>query len=627
MGNQTKTPNRLINEASPYLLQHVNNPVNWYPWGDEAFEAAREEDKPIFLSIGYSTCHWCHVMAHESFENDIVAKILNRDFISIKVDKEERPDIDTVYMRVCQALTGSGGWPTSIFMSADGKPFFAGTYYPKDYFIQLLEAIGKAWKDDRYSLQHDGDEIVKAISSLDREFEEGSGAPIDEAVKMFRDSFDSKNGGFGRAPKFPSPHNLMFLLRTAPELAEKTLQQMYRGGLFDHIGGGFSRYSTDNRFLVPHFEKMLYDNALLAIAYLMAYEKTENELYKTVAERVFNYLERELLSPEGGFYSAQDADSEGEEGKYYVFTPSEIITLLGKEDGERFCRYYGITPEGNFEGKSIPNLLHAPERDEYVESLLPKVYEYRKSRNSLHTDKKILTSWNCLAAAAYAMARRIVGDKRYLSVAIKAINYINRNLIDNYTVYVGITGDRLSEPGFLDDYAFYVLALIELYQSTMDESYLTRAKRLAIKTVELFLDGEYGGFFFSGKNNEKLITRPKETYDGAIPSGNSVMAYNFKRLYALTGEERFEILGERQNAFMNGASMNYPAGYGFYLYSALPVKTVVCAPKDLDDLKSFKVKTDWIFRITDSPAYPLINDKMTFYVCEEGVCRPPSNEI
>ena len=363
MCSDKEIPNRLINETSPYLLQHAYNPVNWFAWGEEAFSKAKAEDKPVFLSIGYSTCHWCHVMARESFEDKDVAELLNQDFVCIKVDREERPDIDGVYMRFCQAMTGSGGWPASIFITADGKPFFAGTYFPKEYFMNLLNAVDRAWKKDRKALLESGERISKHLGKSVVGQTTTGDAPTEKALAMFRKDFDPEFGGFGSAPKFPSPHNLMFLLYTAPELAKKTLLQMYRGGIFDHIGGGFSRYSTDRYWLVPHFEKMLYDNALLAMAYLTAYEKTGEKVYKLVADRVFTYLEREMQNADGGFFTAQDADTNGEEGKYYLLTQDEIMELLGAEDGTRFCRYYGISPKGNFEGKNIPNLLSSPEPD------------------------------------------------------------------------------------------------------------------------------------------------------------------------------------------------------------------------------------------------------------------------
>lgn len=617
-----KVANRLINEKSPYLLQHAYNPVDWHPWSDEAFVKAKTEDKPIFLSIGYSTCHWCHVMAHESFEDEEVAARLNRGFVAVKVDREERPDIDGVYMRACQAMTGGGGWPTSVFLTADGTPFFAGTYYPKDAFLQLLDAVEAAWKRDRRALLRSGENLATALASMDGRAEAAEHAPIAEAVSAFRASFDAQYGGFGGAPKFPTPHNLMLLLRTAPELAEKTLEGMYRGGMFDHIGGGFARYSTDRRWLVPHFEKMLYDNALLAMAYLLAFEQTGKPLYSKVAQRIFEYLEREMRAPSGGFFSAQDADSEGEEGKFYVFTPGEVAEALG-EDAPLFCRRYGITREGNFEGKNIPNLLAAEADDDEIDALLARMYEYRKSRVAPHTDTKQLTVWNALTAAAYAMAARILDDDRYRGTAKELIDFMERTLTDGDAVFVGITDGKRAGAGFLDDYAFFIFALLQTHQATMERRYLDRAAALALRVCALFGDGE-GGFFFSGTENEALFVRPKESWDGALPSGNSVMAYNLSRLALLTDDERFASLSAAQNRFMNGEAAAQPRGYGFYLWSALPVKKIVCVP---DVPKGLRIRSDWAFLIGDGTQYPVLGGETTYYVCEEGTCRPPVNEL
>lgn len=625
---ESRRPNRLIDEKSPYLLQHAYNPVEWYPWGEAAFEKAMKEDKPVFLSIGYSTCHWCHVMERESFENIEVAQVLNAHYVAIKVDREERPDIDNIYMRVCQAFTGSGGWPTSIFMTADKKPFFAGTYFPKEHFLMLLRNVSRRWTNDREDFVAAGNELTKTLQdALKGETRENLGTPIKEAVGAFTRAFDREYGGFGNAPKFPSPHNLMFLLGTAPDMAEKTLTAMYRGGIFDHVGYGFSRYSTDRYWLAPHFEKMLYDNALLAIAYLMAYEKTGRVLYRDVAEKIFVYLEREMQSPEGGFYCAQDADSGEDEGGYYLFTKSELMTLLGNEDGARFCAYFDVAEKGNFEGKNILNLLSRERLDSSVDALLPKVYAYRKGRQPLATDHKILTSWNALAAAAYATAGRILGTEEYLVTATKIFTFTECTLSQGDTLYSGITDGKLGGTGFLDDYAFYIFALICMYEATFEERYLERSKELCKKVVSQFFDHENGGFTFSGSQNEAMIFNSKETYDGAMPSGNSVMANNLKRLAALTKSDELYDLQKKQEAFMNSEAHGYPAGYGFYLYSALPAKEIVCVPAPDDDLSGIRVKSDWIFKVTKDPAYPLLNAKTTFYVCTEGACLPGTNEI
>ncbi|MBR3998994.1 MAG: thioredoxin domain-containing protein, partial [Clostridia bacterium] len=436
--------NRLANETSPYLLQHKDNPVDWYPWCSEAFDRAEKEDKPVFLSIGYSACHWCHVLAHESFEDKEIAELLNKYFISIKVDKEERPDIDSVYMAVCQAFTGSGGWPTSIFMTADQKPFFAGTYFPKSTrggmigFRDLLIAIHEKWISDRTMLLKQSDEIIRHLNSAEVMTDTADTELIHTAVQQYEQSYDEKYGGFGRAPKFPTPHNLLFLLgyyeryKTASclNMVEYTLMQMYRGGMFDHIGFGFCRYSTDKKFLVPHFEKMLYDNALLILAYCKAYTVTKKEIYLDIAEKTADYILREMTSPEGGFYSSQDADSEGEEGKYYLFTPDEIVNVLGEADGTRFNRHFDITEAGNFEGKNIPNLLKSDPDDKSFEQFFSVIDDYRKKRYSLHRDEKTLTSWNSLMIAAMSRLYLVCKKKEYLTAALNADRFLREYLCD-----------------------------------------------------------------------------------------------------------------------------------------------------------------------------------------------------
>lgn len=419
--------NHLSNETSPYLLQHADNPVDWYPWGEAAFEKARREDKPVFLSIGYSTCHWCHVMARESFEDEEIASLLNRYFVSVKVDREERPDIDSVYMAACQALTGSGGWPTSLFLTPEQRPFFAGTYFPARSrygmigFRSLLQTIADRWKDSRQDLLRAADQIVASLEQREGNLGDLDFSLPDTAAKQFAKLFDEKHGGFGEAPKFPSPHNLLFLLaysrmkadNGARHMAELTLTRMRQGGLFDHIGFGFCRYSTDRLFLVPHFEKMLYDNALLIMAYAAAYTVTGNPLYLDTAEKTAGYLLREMTAPEGGFYSAQDADSDGVEGKYYLFGYDELVSVLG-ERGEAFNAHYGITRKGNFQGANIPNRLHAAGEEGALDSLLPAVYDYRRKRERLHLDDKILTGWNALTIASLALLFRATNNPHLL---------------------------------------------------------------------------------------------------------------------------------------------------------------------------------------------------------------------
>ena len=645
--------NFLKNQTSPYLLQHAENPVNWYPWCKEAFERAETEDKPIFLSIGYSTCHWCHVMAHESFEDTEIAEILNQYFISIKVDKEERPDIDSIYMSVCQAFTGSGGWPTTIFLTPHKEPFFAGTYFPKTAgygqigLKELLLAIQEKWKNDRGELLKSAEEVLAFLRRRSVAHKSGDTAVqpqlISAAFEIFRRTFDKTYGGFGDAPKFPTPHNLLFLMQyyeksheeEALKMAEKTLLQMYRGGMFDHIGGGFSRYSTDRYFLAPHFEKMLYDNALLILAYCKAYEITGKQIYRGVAQKTADYILREMTSPGGGFYSAQDADSEGVEGKYYLFEPSEIIGVLGEKTGKEFNQHFDITEKGNFEGKNIPNLLQNDAVSDLWATCLPAVYEYRRKRYALHLDDKILTSWNGLMIAAMCHLYRITENKTYLKSAVRAQELIDDSLCEKDTLYVSYRKGNRSEKGFLDDYANEIFALLALYEATLDSAYLERAKQFCYKAVSDFWDKEQGGFFLYGAENEQLILRPKETYDGAVFSGNSAMAYNLVRLYLLTGEEQYRELAERQLDFLSTEAEQYPAAHAMFLvalsdYMDWPEKiTIVLKENQKPANLSCKIPLDTVICILEEPTeeYPLKNDKTTFYVCRGRACQPPVNDI
>ena len=640
--------NHLKNQTSPYLLQHADNPVDWYPWSEEAFTKARVEDKPVFLSIGYSTCHWCHVMAHESFEDLEIADILNKYYVSIKVDKEERPDIDSIYMAVCQAFTGSGGWPTSIFMTAEQKPFFAGTYFPRTArygsigFKELLLIIHQKWKNERDALVDSADKITAALNQHHVAASQAEGTLLDTALRWYEQNFDASFGGFGGAPKFPTPHNLLFLMqqyekqgnRQALNMAEITLQKMYAGGLFDHIGYGFCRYSTDRYYLVPHFEKMLYDNALLILAYCKAYELTGKSFYLEVAKKTASYILDEMTSPKGGFYSAQDADSDGEEGKYYVFTPEEIIELLGQADGTAFCERFGITKTGNFEGKSIPNLLHAKDlTDERFDCFLPTLREYRRGRTRLHTDDKILTAWNALMIAALCRLYRCSRDHRYLEAAKKAQGFIENSLFSQDTLYVSFRDGKLGEHGFLDDYAGYIFALLSLYDATLEETFLCRAMQLTRETVTQYYDSEHGGFYLSGRDNETLLFRPKECYDGALPSGNSLIAYVFVRLNALLPDHSTENILNKQLAYMAGEAERYPAGFSMFLmalsnFLAPPLLvTVVSNGEDLSDLP-FVLPSDAIVKVLERPLqeYKLLNNETTFYVCRKCSCLPPMNK-
>lgn len=668
---QENKSNRLINEKSPYLIQHAYNPINWYPWGEEAFEDAKKEDKPIFLSIGYSTCHWCHVMAHESFEDENVAAILNKFFISIKLDREERPDVDSVYMTVCQALTGSGGWPLTIIMTPDQKPFFAGTYFPKTSrygmpgLIEILESVATQWKNSKEKLINSSDNILKELGkffvseSNDTKLSEKN---LKNGYNQLLKSFDIKYGGFSPAPKFPTPHKLMFLLRyykmydetNALEMVETTLGSMYRGGLFDHIGYGFSRYSTDDKYLVPHFEKMLYDNALLVIAYLEAYEITKNPLYKDISIKSLEYVFRELTSNEGGFYCAQDADSEGEEGKYYVFTPDEIKIILGEEDGNYFNEYYDITDEGNFEGKSIPNLIknsNYNKKDEKIDVLAQNILDYRNERYSLHKDDKILTSWNGLMIAALSKAYKVLEDEKYLEYAKKAVDFIYNNLVDSKgRLFARYREKESKHKAILDDYAFLTYGLIELYESSYEILYLKKAIDLTEAMIDLFFDEKNAGFFLYGKDSEKLIARPKELFDGAIPSGNSVAAYNLIRLARITGKSLFEEISKDVLDYIAGSIISEEINHSFFLiassFALNKTKELICVIKDesekekikdtLSDMQAFNLtviikneenSSELEELIPSTKDYTLKDNKATYYLCEGNSCFPPTNNL
>ena len=639
--------NRLQDQTSPYLLQHAENPVDWYPWCEEAFRRATQEKKPVFLSIGYSTCHWCHVMARESFEDPEIAELLNRYFISIKVDKEERPDIDHIYMAACQAFTGRGGWPISIFMTPEQKPFFAGNYFPKTQqggmpgMKELLLLIADQWAVNREVLLQSAEEILVQLQHATPAEKTAGEWLLDSAIGLYTQVYDRNFGGFGAAPKFPSPHNLIFLLRYGSrygnfacwEMAENTLLQMYRGGLFDHIGGGFCRYATDRRFLIPHFEKMLYDNALLISAYCQAYTVTNKALYLEIAEKIASYILREMTSPEGGFYSAQDADSDGKEGKYYLFSPEELTKLLGSQNGDALNRRFGIRFGGNFNGKSIPNLRNSDPEDRSLDHLLPKVYEYRKRRSSLHLDDKILTSWNALMIAAMCHLYQVSKNERYLHAAKQAEQFLHDQLWEGNTLFVSYRIGKRGEKGFLDDYAGFLYALLILYETTLTQTYLERAEILCKKILAEFKDKKQGGFFLSNSENESLILRPKESYDGAVPSGNSLMAWNLVRLSHLTDEAIYEKEARCQLNWLAVQAEHYPIGYAMYLIALLddlmPPRKIVVVLKRPEDRKFFRASQDTIFNVLSQPTseYPLKNEETTFYVCQDGVCYPPVNHL
>jgi uncharacterized protein YyaL (SSP411 family) len=587
--------NRLGREKSHYLLQHADNPVDWFPWGEEAFAKAKREDKPIFLSIGYSTCHWCHVMAHESFEDEEVGRMLNEFFVAIKVDREERPDVDMVYMAVCQAITLKGGWPLSVFMTPDAKPFYAGTYFPKNGrmgmpgFMEIIGHIANAWANDRGPLLEASEKITKGIQPRP-----SSGSIADLGVDTLKkgydqlaQSFDPKWGGFGSAPKFPTPHNLTFLLRwhrrngeaNALHMVEKTLNGMRNGGIFDHIGYGFCRYSVDERWLVPHFEKMLYDQAMLTMAYTEAYQATGAARHGAVAAEILTYVLRDMTAPEGGFYTAEDADSEGAEGLFYVWTPTEIREHLRKDVSDLFCRFYDVGPHGNFEdGRSILHTrvplekfaarenMEVAELKNLFEDARERLFAERERRIHPLKDDKILTSWNGLMIAALAKAYQALGDQDYVDAAQDAAGFISNNLKkDGHRLFRRYRDGEVAYPGYLDDYSNFVWGLIELYEATFEASYLEEAINLNQTMIDLFWDETYGGFFYSGKDNEVLIKQSKEIYDGAIPSSNSVAALNLVRLGHITGDGDLVNRAEQLTGTFAKRIKAYPSAYTHFL--------------------------------------------------------------
>ena len=573
--------NKLIFEKSPYLLQHAHNPVNWYPWGPEAFRLAQKKDKPIFLSIGYSTCHWCHVMEHESFEDPEVATLMNDVFVSIKVDREERPDIDSVYMMVCQMLTGSGGWPLTILMTPDKKPFYAATYIPKVPrfgrigMVDLIPRVTEMWATRRSEMLNSANQITESISAASREMSpSATGEALDESTlnlthEQLSMRFDEQYGGFGSAPKFPTPHNLLFLLRYwrrtsgegALEMVEKTLQEMRRGGIYDHVGFGFHRYSTDSRWLVPHFEKMLYDQALLAMGYTEAYQATGKKEYEETAREVFTYVLRDMMQPEGGFYSAEDADSEGVEGKYYVWTFKEAQQALAPEEATLIVKVFNIRKDGNFmeqptrEGTGS-NILHLRKSvkelasdlkvseealQRRLKAIRQKLFDYREKRVHPHKDDKILTDWNGLMIAALAKGAQVFEESEYAEAAERAVDFILKTMrTPGGRLLHRYRDGQAGIPAHINDYAFLIWGLLELYEATFEVSYLETALDLNKDLIKHFWDEDCGGFYSTADDSEKLLVRHKEIYDGAIPSGNSVAMLNLLRLGRLTAKSDLE---------------------------------------------------------------------------------------
>jgi uncharacterized protein YyaL (SSP411 family) len=676
-----KKLNHLSNQKSPYLLQHADNPVDWYPWCEEAFERAKKEDKPVFLSIGYSTCHWCHVMERESFKDEEIAGLMNDTFVSIKVDREERPDIDGIYMLVCQMLTGSGGWPLTIVMKPDKRPFFAGTYFPRESRFgragmkEIISGLKEIWLNKREEINNSAWNIVntlnKNVISAEKNIEENI---FEKAFNEFKRRFDNQFGGFGTAPKFPSPHNFYFLLRyykkytdeVALIMVEKTLLEMRRGGIYDHIGFGFHRYSTDREWLVPHFEKMLYDQALLTIAYTELYQVTNKEIYHKTVKEILGYILRDMTSPESGFYSAEDADSEGKEGKFYLWSTEEIRNILGEET-ELISKVFNLKDEGNFTGeeaggiifhlkksfKEIAEDINISENilNEKIENARRKLFEVRKKRIHPYKDDKILTDWNGLMISAFSKASQVFNDNVYEESAVKASEFILEKLRDKEGKLLHrYRENEAGIPASLDDYSFFIMGLIDLYEATFNVRWLKTAIELNKDLITHFWDEENGGFFFSPDYGEKLIVRQKEIYDGAVPSGNSVEILNLLKLGRITGNSSFEekafkianIFSDKINQMPSAfsqtlASLNFGFGESFeivivgekdnritkeiirYFRTGFsPNKVILLKEPGDQELKNIAPFTEYQTQI---------DNKTTVYICRNYVCEKPVTSL
>ncbi len=672
--------NRLINEKSPYLLQHAHNPVDWYPWGEEALGRAAGEDRPVFLSIGYSTCHWCHVMARECFEDEQVAELLNRHYISIKVDREERPDLDRIYMAACQAMIGSGGWPLTIIMTPDQKPFFAGTYFPKEKrwgqsgLLEILGQMADAWKNERENINSIGS---KVIYYLQNSGETGEGTLNDEILKEtyleLKKSFDQEYGGFGLSTKFPLPHHLLFLLRywkftgekRALEMVTQTLFAMAGSALYDQLGFGFHRYATDRKWSLPHFEKTLYDNALLAYLYGEAFQATGEKYFHRIAREIFIYINREMTSPEKGFYSAEDADSEGLEGEFYLWTPKQVMNVLGQKEGEIFNRAFGISTRGNLRGKSIPNPAEGPEETEMAGCISgwngellnrcrEKLFAEREKRVHPGKDDKILTSWNGLMIAALAKGSRVLRDKNLAKTAVGAAKFVLSTLQSpRGRLLASYRGGHADHLAYVDDYAFLSWGLLELYETGFESWCLRQAIALSRQMLSLFWDDRAGGLFFSGSDGEELIVRSKEIYDGSTPSGNAVAAYNLLRLARLTGDKQFEEKGRKIFSAFAGEVNRNPSAHVFLMLAELfavspPVEIIILGDPGagntremIDVLNSVYLphKTVILYPGADSgrdltALVPFIEDlpigktrETTAYLCRNFTCQRPIKDV
>lgn len=672
--NKPKFTNRLIVETSPYLLQHAHNPVEWFAWGDEAFEKSKAEDKPIMISIGYSACHWCHVMEHESFEDEATAKIMNEHFVNVKIDLEERPDVDQIYMTFVQMTTGQGGYPLNVFLTPDKLPFFGGTYFPPvnrynmPSFQQLLLSIADAWQNKRDELLHSANDILGELRRVGLA-EMSTGAlsleQLNSAFSSFTRTFDNVNGGFGGAPKFPPPMSLEFLLRyfyrtkdeNALDMVRKTCDKMARGGIYDQLGGGFHRYTVDAIWLTPHFEKMLYDNAQLARIYLHLFQVTKDEFYKRIAVETLEYVKREMLDAQGGFYTAQDADSEGVEGKFFVWTPEEITEILGAEDARIFNFYFDVSEHGNFEEKNILNVRNSLEVSvgqlkiptETLKEILERgrklLFEEREKRIKPFRDEKVLTAWNGLMLATFSEASAILQSEEYLEIAKRHADFILENLQKDGFLLRSWKDGQAKLNAYLEDYANFADGLIELFQVSGEAKYLSEAKRLADLMITEFWDADAGGFYFTANNHEELLMRSKDFYDNATPSGNSAAADCLLKLAKLTGDERYERFAVMLLRLIAPQIKRFPNAFGrvlsvmeFYLN---PVKEIVIIGGKNSELEREvwhgflpnKIVVTAEENNSNADLIPLLQDrktidgKTTAYVCENFVCQKPVTTV
>jgi uncharacterized protein YyaL (SSP411 family) len=650
--------NRLAQETSPYLQQHRDNPVDWWPWGDEALQVAKTSARPILLSVGYAACHWCHVMERESFEDAETAALMNEHFVSIKVDREERPDIDAVYMEAVQTMTGQGGWPMTVFLTPEGVPFYGGTYFPPEdrygmpSFKRLLTAIAELWQNRRDEAEANGRKLMDHIGGISRlapSTDPITDVLLRESFRVLRQTFDEEWGGFGAAPKFPQPMVVDLLLRLAARgreeadaMARRTLDAMASGGMFDQLGGGFARYSVDRAWIVPHFEKMLYDNAQLLRTYARAWRMTRADRYRQVAEATAEWMLTEMRDPGGGFWSSLDADSEGVEGKYYVWDHEEFRAVAG-DLADEATRHWGITVEGNFEGKNIPVFAQPANVD--LDGVRIRLLEHRSRRVRPGTDDKVLTAWNALAASALAEAGWILDRPAWIAAASEAMRFVTGSMVIDGRLmrsYREVDGERdVRHLGYAEDYAFFLEACLALYETTFDASWLERARWAGDESIRLFLDDDRGGFFTTGADAEQLITRSKDLIDNAIPAANSVFALELQRLALLTGERSYETHAIGVLRLMKEAMTRSPGGFGHLLgavdfYTGTPLEIVIVGSPDegdtqdlLSTVRDAPVPNKVLVVGTDEKTTPLLKDRpplegrATAYVCRRAVCQAP----